>query len=487
MILNIRKKIIIKKLIIKLILMEVKMNSYNCYKNIKNELDKKNINKKIQFNNVIKSSQKSNSKISLFTQKKSNNKNNKKEKNFNMKEITPMNLKKPLSSKKDIIKEKQEKAKNIILGNDKFKSKGRNNITNKNTNIFKNKNKETKKKIYYNNIDNLDIKKLNNNKEKKIITSIEKSQIKDSIYDSPVANQITEDDLVTSFERKPSELKSPETISEGSFISEEEENNNNKKQTTIKDKVINKNIEKEVITENKEYNLIEQHNEIKYIDKIKDLETDNLSKEFYEGEEKGEMKNKNSNEINNIKVNIKTSFFNEKEKNILNKPKIVKDFNKGEKIINEKNINPKNQNSKNYNDKINIIEKKKYNINSNKTIGSYVPVIQKCITVKKNQVLSNNIETKYNRNTSKNSQIEYLEPIKELQNNFSNQSLKIVDTKFVNINKNKYNHKINKIEKTKLNKNLSQIDDKYEDVIFHKKLKMDKEKKDEYQKKILKI
>ena len=198
------------------------------------------------------------------------------------------------------------------------------------------------------------------------------------------------------------------------------------------------------------------------------------------------MKNKNSNEINNIKVNIKTSFFNEKEKNILNKPKIVKDFNKGEKIINEKNINPKNQNSKNYNDKINIIEKKKYNINSNKTIGSYVPVIQKCITVQKNQVLSNNIETKYNRNTSKNSQIEYLEPIKELQNNFSNQSLKIVDTKFVNINKNKYNHKINKNEKTKLNKNLSQIDDKYEDVIFHKKLKMDKEKKDEYQKKNIK-
>ena len=223
--------------------MEAKMNGYSCYRNIKIEFEKKNNDKKLQFNNLLKSTQKSNSRITLFTKNKSNNKTNKKEKNMKRKEITPINLKKPMSSKKDIIKEKPEKSKNINLGNEKFKLKGLNNLIKKNTNFFKNNNQGTKKKIYYNNNNNQDIKKRNhNNNENIIMTSNEKYEIKDSIYDSPVVNQMTEEDIVTSFEKKPSELKSPETISEGSFISDEEENNNNKKENTSKEKDINKNI-----------------------------------------------------------------------------------------------------------------------------------------------------------------------------------------------------------------------------------------------------
>ena len=66
-------------------------------------------------------------------------------------------------------------------------------------------------------------------------------------------------------------------------------------------------------------------------------------------------------------------------------------------------------------------------------MGTYIPVLKKSITVKKNQILNKvdiyNIETKYNRNTSKNNQIEYLEPIQELKKNLSNHSLKFCSEK----------------------------------------------------------
>ena len=114
--------------------------------------------------------------------------------------------------------------------------------------------------------------------------------------------------------------------------------------------------------------------------------------------------------------------------------------------------------------------------------------IQKSITVKKNHILNqinlNYIETKYNRNTSKNSRVNILEPVQELHKNLSNHSLKFYSDKKLNTNDIK--NKLNKNEKNKINKNLSQIEDKCEDIIFHKKLKIDEQNKKEYQKRNLK-
>ena len=470
--------------------MDVKISGYNCYKNIKNEFDKRN-NKKIVYNNLIKSTQKSNSRISIFNKNKSNNKkNNKKDKSINLKskEIIPQinKLVKQISTKKDIIKEKQEKTFNLNIGNEKIKTKGNN--VNKKQNKIKNNSKENKTTINTIKKDNQENKKSIHNNEQNNLSSKKQSSQKGSIYESPIINKNSDDELVTSFEKKTSELKSPETVSEDSFITDEDEINKNK----IKDinnfekennnSSIEKN-DKEINVEINDDELIDQENEIIYVDKMKKFETENESKERNK-EIKKESKNKNKerNEINNIKVNIKGSIFNDKEKNNLNKGIMQNYLNQSQKSLKEKINSSKENNSKN-SSKIKLSNKNS-NANSSKKIGAYIPVIQKCITVKKKQILNNNNqETKYNRNTNKNNQVEILEPIHELQKNLSNQSLKFFsDKKLININKNKYKNRLNKNEKNKINKNLSNIEDKYEDIIFHKKLKIDKEKKLEYQK-----
>ena len=464
--------------------MDVKKNGYNCYKNIKNEFDKKN-NKKIIFSNLIKSTQKSNSRVSIFNKKQSSNK---KEKSLNLKskEMIPINkLIKKIPNKKDIIKEKQEKIKNISTLNETIKSK-ENITTDKNQNRLKNNN--SKENI--NNIkkENKDNKKSVHNSEQKNLSSMKQSIQKDSIYDSPIINKNSDDDLVTSFEKKPSELKSPDTVSEDSFITDEDEINNNKSKQIINDEKYNNNIcigkkEKELNYEINEEELIEQDNEIIYVDKIKEFETEKESKEQKneKKKEKNKIKNKDKNKVNNIKVNIKGSIFNDIDKNNLNKGLSSKLLNQSYKNINE------NNSSKETNSKCNKVKlnNKNNNSNSTKKIGADVPFIQKCITVKKNQVLNtNNIETKYNRNTSKNNQNEYLESIKKMQKNLSNKSSNFFsDKKIVNITKTKYKNKLSKIEKNKVNKNLSQTKDKCESIIFHKKLKIEQENTiNEYQK-----
>ena len=454
------------------------MNINNCYRNIKNEFDKQK-NKKIAFTNLIKSSQKSNSKISIFTKKKSNNKskNNKKDKNINFKskEISVNNIKNSKSKKKELLKERQEKAININTIKDNIKSKV-NNLNKKKPNKLKNMNHESNKinnNINYTNIDNYDFKKQKN------ISSSKKTNLKESIYDSPIINKNSDDEIATSFERKPSELKSPDTVSEDSFITEEEpinlakkekinKNDNNESNNDESDKI------KEIDIEINDEELIEQDNEIVYIDKNKGIEK---GKESKKQKKEKKIMNKininNKNEMNNIKVNIKIPSNNEKEKNNLNKSAISKHLNQSQKILIEKLNKDK---SIRKNNKIILINKN----NSNKLIGAYIPVIQKSITVKKNQVLNaNNIETKYNRNTNKNNQADFLEPIQELHKNLSNYSLKFCSDKNIS-NKNKFKDIINN-QNIKL-KNLNQIDDKDEDIIFHKKLKFDEENKKEYKK-----
>ena len=94
-----------------------------------------------------------------------------------------------------------------------------------------------------------------------------------------------EDDLVTSFERKPSELKSPETISESSFTSSSE---------------------KYVEAQNQNKNEI---NELIYIDKIKDEINDNISSNNKEENNKEITKEKSSN----LEIKTKTTTNTEKK------------------------------------------------------------------------------------------------------------------------------------------------------------------------------
>ena len=454
--------------------MDEKINMNNCYRNIKNEFDKQK-NKKIAFTNLIKSSQKSNSKISIFTKKKSNNKNknSKKNKSINLKskEICVNNIKKQILIKKELLKERGEKSININPIKDNFKSKV-NNANKKKANKPKNIIQENKINSNISNFDNHNIQNQKNSHSSK------KTNLKDSLYDSPIINKNSDDELVTSFERKPSELKSPDTVSEDSFITEEDPINlskkdkNNKISNNENNNIENENIKKKEREKNAEINeeeLIEQDNEIIYIDKMKGIDIGKEPQKQVKDKKKG---NNNKSEINNIKVNVKTSFINEKEKNNFNNSTLSKHLNKNKNILNEK-INSKDKSYKKKN-KITLINK-----NNNKLIGAYIPVIQKSITVKKNQIINvNNLETKYSRNTSKNNQIDYLEPIQELHNNLSNHSLKFCsDKKFVNINNNKFKNKL-KNQNNKTHKNLNQMANIGEDIIFHKKLKIDKENKD---------
>ena len=466
------------------------MNTSNYYKNINNEFDKK-INKKIVYNNIIKSTQKSNSRISIFT-KKSNTKNKKdKGKNTKPKETSVTNTKKPILSKKEIKKEKQEKTISLNTANERLKPKG-NSLTNKKSNKQKSNEKDNKLRDSNNNnkVNKEDIKKLNQNTEQKNISITKRNKFKESIYDSPFINKNLEDDLVTSFERKPSDLKSPETISENSFLTDEEETNNNKNNNINNNKekkennTAEKEKEKETKDDMKEDDLIEHENEIIYVDKIKGSDNEKETKdEKKEIKKLTKNKNKNRNEVN-IKVNVKTSIFNDIEKKSKNKGLLSKYLNQSKKKIQEKSNTSKEKYFNNSNNNINI-NIKKHGLNNSKVIGAYIPVIQKSITVKKNQILSQinliNIETKYNRNTSKTNQIDYLEPVQELKKNLSNHSLKFCSDKKLSSNKDIKNKNKNN-GNNKANKKVSQIDDKYEDIIFHKKLKIDDENTKEYQK-----
>ena len=438
--------------------MDGRNNTNNFYKIANNDFDKKN-NNKIVYNNLIKSSQKSNSRISIFT-KKSNNKNNKKEKSKNLrpKEASVTNLKKQLLPKKETKKEKFDKTANVNTGNDRIKTKG-NSLTNKKQNKQKSDEKENKLKdntinnnyIINSSKINQDTKQNNPNTGNKIKSSPKRKNFKESIYDSPFINKKLEDDLVTSFERKASELKSPDTISENSFITDEDEVNDNNNNKSNKDKDKNKNNNNNNNNNNnteKEKNINKEN--IENRENTKDLNIKKIQK-------------MNRNEVN-IKVNVKTSIFNNIDKNNKNKGLFSKFINQSQKkLINDKNSSSKEKILNSSSSNNNNLNFQKHGPNSSKPMGTYIPVLKKSITVKKNQILNKvdiyNIETKYNRNTSKNNQIEYLEPIQELKKNLSNHSLKFCSDK----------KKSTSDKKMDNNKNDENTDEKYE------KLKIDED------------
>ena len=171
----------------------------------------------------------------------------------------------------------------------------------------------------------------------------------------------------------------------------------------------------------------------------------------------------NKNEVN-IKVNVKTSIFNNIDKNNKNKGLFSKFINQSQKkLINDKNSSSKEKILNSSSSNNNNLNFQKHGPNSSKPMGTYIPVLKKSITVKKNQILNKvdiyNIETKYNRNTSKNNQIEYLEPIQELKKNLSNHSLKFCSDKKKSASDKKMDN----------NKNDENTDEKYE------KLKIDED------------
>ena len=138
-------------------------------------------------------------------------------------------------------------------------------------------------------------------------------------YESNDNENENEDDLVTSFERKPSELKSPHTISEDSYTSSYEEVKTKKEKNNIKeshknDEINHKKLKTEVTKRDSHTYSELVENELIYVDRIsynKDIEEKNTDKE------KKEVKNNKKMQLNNIKIpefDLKEKILIEKEK-----------------------------------------------------------------------------------------------------------------------------------------------------------------------------
>ena len=145
-----------------------------------------------------------------------------------------------------------------------------------------------------------------------------KNEIKSNKYETIDSNKKFENDdgdgLVTSFERKPSELKSPETISEDSFTSsyEDDENKNTEVNKIIKEEINNS---KEVKANSHIYTKLVE-NELIYIERENKIKN----------QEKGNNTEKNSKDINN-----KSKPNNNNSNNIKNKVIIEKEVKQKEK------------------------------------------------------------------------------------------------------------------------------------------------------------
>ena len=355
---------------------------------LSNYQDRRNNKKKLVFSNLKKNIDRS-PKETIFNKKHSNFKSqDKKEeitKQHSKKLITETNYKKPISKKKDNIKKT---------------------------------NYSTKKE------DSIQKKKQQN-------TKTPSSKNKD--YETPTRKNM-EDDVVTSFERKPSELKSPDTVSEDSFLSIEEDNNNNN-------------------NDSKEKN---GNSELIYLEKITNNDDYNESEKLLYDNKKSES---------NIKVNMnsKISKNNNNNSTIKDKGIVSKEINK------RKNAMSKNKDTK-----------------SNDNENAYVPVNQRKLTVNKKIVqIPAIIETKYNRNTNKlipNSNLDVIDVNKNKTSDLNFSADKKVMQSF--------KHKISNIKKEIKNeifpKNImhfsseeengteqrEKLNRKQENIIFSKKLRV---------------
>ena len=359
--------------------------------NMKKENGKKNIKESYNYN-LTKSYKKPKSKISIFSVKL----NNLNQKRKGKEKI--LNTTKKYSSKQQIMTEKKEKIpkasnKNQITKKINYNKSNEINKINKSINNINNTTI-----TYHNNKIHEQKNKSNNFIKQKILSSKVKG-IKNkyltkslSISSPPIINDKEEVDDVTSYELPPSELKTPNTISEDSFISTNKEKKEKK---------------------------------LKYTDIIK-----KKIKEIQEKREEGK----------NIRVNIKTSsiYNNKEEKNLF------KSLNSSRKIIKNNSKNKKLSNSNNFHSTKNINTKLRSN---NKNFIAFIPIIQNNIKVKKNQNLD--IDENNNENNDENGKKHYRslsrrkiedknKSNQELSKNSSNHSIKFnLNQKLAKLKKNK--------------------------------------------------
>ena len=219
--------------------------------------------------------------------------------------------------------------------------------------------------------------------------------------DKKIENE--DDDLVTSFERKPSELKSPETFSKDSFINSYEEKKELSKNDGDKYNENRNNKKNNDEEKNDSYSDSElEENEFIYIDRINNNKDDEFEKNKKNNKKKNNNKENDDYKKLNKKNNINKTDIDEMEKDLIEKKLKERDKNNKKEKFKNKEIKAKNTtklsqyvtnlNSNTYNKiKVNKNQKeinlrlekefssdinnmKKLNINNFDEKGLYIPV-----------------------------------------------------------------------------------------------------------------
>ena len=308
---------------------------------------------------------------------------------------------------------------------------------------------QAKKEIYlYSNSKNENINETErNNKETNNINKTPKKRKKSTNSNNKNDN---EDDLVTSFEKKPSELKSPETISEDSFTSsfEKEEKEENQEKLNNNEK-------------NEENKIKNEYNELIYIDKLNEEINKDIEEKIKEEENIKNIeikskttttKGKSNSDINNDrKLNLKITVNKTPRESLKNKEEKLSDIikkerkegeNKNDKIFIEPSIEfeEKNKKKRILLTNVKIVKQKKYFIQTEDKANKYK---KKYINFTKNK----------NNDNKKEKKIE-----KEIVNNLIKKNNKIELSNKENKNPQKKNSNlINKIKS-------HQLDIKVEDL-----------------------
>ena len=403
---------------------------------------------------------------------------------------TNQNNRNIIYSKKKKIDEDNFKLKKIsgLINDDTSPTKETLNTPSNNKNKYKSKDKEKENVKNKTNIKNNNIKSIpKKEKYDEDIIDTNNNKVKKYRYDTFESfKKIDDDDLVTSFERNPSELKSPETISENSFISSFEEyeipknfeKRNNKDKSDTKEEKIN---EKNKSNSHLYSGFLE--NELIYVDNLNYAKESDEEYDNYDNyiTEKSKKKNNNTKMIKiclnkKLKKNINIPKINTKEKSILEKElkEIERDKKKekfknieiktktttrhssyvvGENLnndcknkINQKELNKKNKEEISSSNINNIKKLNKNNINEKQP---YIPVNQR----KKLLINKKCIDLK-TKDISKTNSLNMLESnLAKFENNKKNEKLSLTNIK-INaksiFGKEKIN--INTEEKTKYKK-----------------------------------
>ena len=385
------------------------MNNNNI--NIENTLDKKYV-RQLLYNNLIKSSKKPKSNLSILPTKL-----NIKQKN----EMTLNNTKKGIKEKIPISSKNLLMIKNINKINKKAK-----------LDIINNNNKAN---ITYQN--NINSQQSNNiTKEKKLIPS-KISKIRThtkslSMSNIPIINDNSNADMESSHEKSPSELRTPKTISEDSFILDKKEKNSNENiKVNIKSDDVFKllNLDKNKIKKTPKKKMI--------------LDSHNI--------------NSSKNINKKLRLNNQNNFFG-----LI--PKIQKSIIvQKKKILNSNYKNTANKNRSKYDEKIEPIHQLKKNF-SYHSIKFYLnQKLENKKGIKKNKnigkiPINNNFKKKFHNNKDNNKDINKTENIYQNELTKKEKTIFKLNRKMINnfdINNTSLNNKTKKDDKNKnINSNI---------------------------------